>query len=395
MQVSELPTPMSCLDFAFEQNIKHRQVTVLEAPPHFCSILILSQRFHAAISATKPQKLFIRQCISPAVMSIPKTQKAILQPDVMSTEVVMTTNPVPTPNPSSTEHLIRVHTTAITNGELLWSRYFPPESSEKILVPCNDVAGTVVTAPDDSPFQPGTEVYARASFARTGCAREYTILLTEEMSKRPQNLSWAESAVVPMSAETAWQALFEHVGWEAKPGNGARGERIFITAASGGVGVWMVQLAKWAGAHVTATCGAKNVEWVKSLGADEVIDYTKTDIKQWASGEGKKVDVAIDCIGQKSLEDAWWTVKAGGTLISIYQPPEQKRPAGVEDNIRNLFFIMKPAGKQLRTVTELIESGIGKPALDSVFPVDRFQDAFQRVESGKTRGKVVLEFVAN
>lgn len=308
----------------------------------------------------------------------------------------MTTNPVPTAKPASTEHLIRVHTTAITNGELLWAQYFPlPEgtTSEKILVPCNDVAGTVITAPEDSPFQPGAEVYARANYDRTGCAREYTILLTEEMSKRPRNLSWAESAVVPMSAETAWQTLFEHVGWQPKASEGAKGKRIFITAASGGVGVWMVQLAKWAGAHVTATCGAKNVEWVKSLGADEVLDYTKTDIKQWASGEGHKVDVAIDCIGRKSLEDAWWTVKAGGTLISIYQPPEQKKPEGVEDNIKNFFFIMTSVGEQLRKVTELIESGIAKPALDSVFPVDEFKEAFKKVESGKTRGKVVLEFV--
>jgi NADPH:quinone reductase-like Zn-dependent oxidoreductase len=359
---------------------------------------MLPQSFRALVGPSRSQRLFARTFVSSTTMSIPKTQKAIFQPDVMSTEVIMTTDPVPTPKPSSSEHLIRVHTTAITNGELLWSRYFPPsksEAAEKVLVPCNDVAGTVVTAPEDSPFKPGTEVYARANYNRTGCAREYTILLTEEMSKRPQNLSWAESAVVPMSAETAWQALFEHVGWEAKAGEGAKGKRIFITAASGGVGVWMVQLAKWAGAHVTATCGANNVAWVKSLGADEVIDYKKTDIKQWASGEGKKVDVAIDCIGQKSLEDAWWTVKAGGTLISIYQPTEQKKPNGVEDNIRNFFFIMKTVGEQLRKLTDLIESGIGKPALDSVFPVDQFQDAFKKVESGKTRGKVVLEFVSN
>ena len=134
-------------------------------------------------------------------MALPQTQKALLQPDLMSTEVIMTTQPVPSPKPSSTEHLIRVHTTAITNGELLWSKNFPPDkeaSAGKVLVPCNDVAGTVVTAPEGSPFKKGTEVYARSSYLRTGSAREYSILLTEEMAKRPQNLSWAESAVVPM-----------------------------------------------------------------------------------------------------------------------------------------------------------------------------------------------------
>lgn len=343
-------------------------------------------------------RLFHHTFTSAASMAIPKTQKAIIQPDKKTTAVAMTTDPVPTPKPSSTEHLIRVHTTAITNGELHWTKNFPiPEEFARVktLIPCFDIAGTVVTAPESSPFQPGTEVYARASYLRTGCAREYTILWTEEMARRPRKLSWAESATVPMSAETAWQALFMHAGLEAKAGEGARGKRIFVTAASGGAGVWMVQLAKWAGAEVIGTCGADNVEWVRSLGADEVIDHTKTDIKEWARGKGKKVDVAIDCIGRKSLEDAWWVVNDGGALISIFQPPEQMKPAGVEGNIKGSFFIMKSNGKELQKVTELIEGGIGRPALDSVFPFDQFQEAFKKLESGKTRGKVVLDLGVN
>lgn len=324
-------------------------------------------------------------------MATPKIQQAIVQPDIMSTAVEMTTDPVPVAKPSTTEHLIRVRTAAITKGELLWSRYFDIKGDDKVLVPCNDVAGTVVTAPQDSPFQPGTEVYARSSYSRTGCARKYTILLTEEMAKRPQNLTWAESAVVPMSAETAWQALFEHAGLEAKVSEGAKGKRVFVTGASGGVGVWMVQLAKWAGAYVIATCGTANVEWVKSLGADEVLDYAKTDVKQWASQEGNRVDVVIDCIGQRSLEDAWNVVKEGGILMSIAQPPEQVKPKDIGGNIKNFFFIMNPNGEQLGRITELIELGVGKPALDSVFPFDQFQEAFKRLETGRTRGKVVLD----
>lgn len=332
-------------------------------------------------------------------MAIPRVQKAIVQKDKMTTEVCMIPdNPVPTPNLSSNEHLVRVHTTAITNGELLWSKNFPlPEelAVQKILIPCNDVAGTVITAPESSPFQPGTEVYARSSYRRAGCAREHTILLTEEMAIRPRRLSWAESAVVPMSVETAWQALFIHAGFKPQAGDGATGKRIFVTAASGGVGVWMVQLAKWAGADVVGTCGPNNVEWVKSLGADEVIDYTKTDIKQWAAEEGNKVDLAIDCIGRKPLEDAWWVVKEGGTLISIFRQPEETKPAGAGENIKSLFFIMNSDGEQLRKVTDLIEGGFGQPALDSVFQFEQFQDAFTKVENGKTRGKVVLDLVAS
>lgn len=108
-------------------------------------------------------------------MAIPNTQRAILQPDKMSTSVSMITDhPVPNPDFAADEHLVRVHATAITNGELLWSRYFPlPEGSIKVLVPCNDIAGTVVAAPQSSPYRPGTEVYARSSYARTGCARDF------------------------------------------------------------------------------------------------------------------------------------------------------------------------------------------------------------------------------
>jgi hypothetical protein len=395
VSMPELPTSSLPSDNGVTKYKNHLLLRIIVT--HLIHILgeqMLPRNLRVTVSAAKLYKFALRSYSTPVAMSLPKVQKALLQPDVMSTEVVMITQPVPTPKPSSDEHLIRVHTTAITNGELLWSKNFPPDkdaSAGKVLVPCNDVAGTVVTAPENSPFKPGTEVYARSNYLRTGCAREYTILLTEEMAKRPQNLSWAESAVVPMSAETAWQALFEHVGWEPKAGEGAKGQRVFITAASGGVGVWMVQLAKWAGAHVTATCGTKNIDWVKSLGADEVIDYTKTNIKEWASGEGKKVDVVIDCIGGKSLEDAWWTVTAGGTLISINGYTEKAKPAGAADNVRSFFFIMKTVGEQLQKVTDLIESGIGKPALDSVFPIDQFQDAFKRVASGKASGKVVLD----
>jgi NADPH:quinone reductase-like Zn-dependent oxidoreductase len=141
-----------------------------------------------------------------------------------------------------------------------------------------------------------------------------------------------------------------------------------------------------------ATCGTANVEWVKEIGADEVIDYTKTDVKTWASGNGKKVDLVVDSIGRKALEDSWWAVKNGGHLISLFQPPEQMKPTGVEDNIGTEFFIMETNGEQLHKVTELIEEGVTvKAAVDSVWPLAQYQEAFKKLESRKTRGKVVLE----
>jgi len=303
-------------------------------------------------------------------------------------------HPVPIPDFAANEHLVRVHTTAITNGELLWPKNFPPPepyASSKTLVPCNDIAGTVVSAPASSPYQPGTEVYARTNYLRAGCARPYAILAIEEMAERPRSLSWAESAAVPMSAETAWQALFVHADLAAEKGTGAKGQRVFVTAASGGVGVWMVQLAKWAGAEVVGTCSKGNVGWVASLGTDEIVDYTSTNIREWASEGSNKADIVIDCIGGKALEDAWWVVKQGGTIVSIFQPPEEKRPESAPMVAKSMFFVMNSDGAQLKQVTALIEQGVAKPALDSLYPFERFQDAFDKVASGKTRGKVALD----
>lgn len=189
--------------------------------------------------------------------------RAIIQPSKDSKQLTLTTRPVPIPKPN--EHLIRIHTTAPTNSELLWPKNFPiPEAFARELVPCYDMAGTVITALSDSPFTVGNEVYARTNYYRTGTAQEYSTAPTGELSLRPKRLTWAESATVPMSAETAWQALFVHAGLKPKAGAGAKGKRIFVTAASGGVGTWVVQLARWAGAEVVGTCDPANVEYVKT-----------------------------------------------------------------------------------------------------------------------------------
>lgn len=196
-----------------------------------------------------------------------------------------------------------------------------------------------------------------------------------------------------MSAETAWQALFVHAGLAARKGS-ARGKKVFVTAASGGAGVWMVQLAKWAGAEVIGTCSTANIEDVRSLGADVVLDYTKADIKQWAADKSNQADLVIDCIGGKVLEDAWWVVKEEGTLLSIFQPPEQKKPIDAPANVNNSFFVMSTSGEQLRKVSSLVDQGM-RPALDSVVLFDEYQRAFDKLASGRTKGKIVLDLMAH
>ncbi|KAG4425590.1 hypothetical protein IFR04_001287 [Cadophora malorum] len=327
-----------------------------------------------------------------ATTTLPKTMRALFQPNPQSTKLILSTVPLPIPKPD--EHLIRIHTAAITNGELLWPKNFAVDIPGKETTPLYDMAGTIITAAVESPFKPGDEVYSRTSYAHTGSGREYTVCPLAELALRPKSISWAETATVGMSAETAYQALFVQAGLEPEAGTGAKGTRIYITAASGSVGSWVVQLAKWAGAEVVASCSADSFERVKSLGADELLDYRTADIKIWASDPSKKVDLVIDCIGRKSLADAWYAVKPEGTVISIFQPPEQQKPADLEDEgrgVRNFFFIQEPIGEHLKFVTERWERAGFKASLDSVFPLDRFEAAIERLESGKARGKVVLD----
>ncbi|KAH8799689.1 hypothetical protein F5884DRAFT_113948 [Xylogone sp. PMI_703] len=330
-----------------------------------------------------------------ATNNLPTTIRALWQGDhKQPTHITLTKTTLPVPKPGTDEHLIRVHAAVITSGELFWPIYFPPPNPEKEPVPVYDIAGTVITAPQNSPFKPGDEIYARTNFYRTGSGREYTIATTEELALRPKNISWAEAASIPMSAQTAWQALFEKADLRPEPGVGGAGKRIFVAAASGAVGQWLVQLAHWIGAEVLASCGSSNVEHVKSLGAKEVISRG-TDIKQWAASNAK-ADIVYDCYGKETLADAWWLVKDDGLLISIVQPPEDMKPAELEDKkVNNFFFIVKPIGAHLEQITKGVEENRFVPTLDSVYPLEKFEEAFAKVESGRTRGKVALDMGVN
>ena len=324
----------------------------------------------------------------------PKTMRAVVQPDANEQHLVLTQRDVPTANHEADEHLIRVHSIAPCARELLWPKYFPPPARE--LIPCYDLAGTVVTTPDASPFRPGDEVYARTDYVRPGCARDYTIATTRELAHRPKGLSWVESAAIPLSSQTAWQALFVQAGFGDLESGNWKGKRVLVTAASGGVGLWVVQLAKLAGATVIGTCGPDNVELAKSLGASEVINYRATDLKDWGQSAGNKVDVVIDCVGKKSLEDSWWCVKDGGILISICEPPKQVQPEGYDGkDVKELFFIMEANGAHLEAITRLVEAGTCRGFVDSVWPLEQFNEAFKRMDSGHARGKIIIDLSLN
>ncbi|KAF2095620.1 NAD(P)-binding protein [Rhizodiscina lignyota] len=289
-------------------------------------------------------------------------------------------------------NLISVRATSLTSGELFW----PEPNSLEFPIPGFDMAGVVISPASRSEFKTGDEVYALTSFSRAGAAREQQIALDAELALKPKSLSWEEAATVPLSALTASQALFVYAGLSALPQDNEKdGEkkRVLVTAASGGVGVWAVQFASRAGAFVVATCGPSNIDFVKELGAHEVLDYTNTNLSQWVQeDDSRRFDIVIDCKGGDTLAEAWTVVKPSGFLNSVAQPAETKKPAtGVAEGVRTHWFIVDPDGGQLELVSNLIESGKCKAIVDSIWSLDDWREAFQRLDSGHARGKVVLK----
>jgi NADPH:quinone reductase-like Zn-dependent oxidoreductase len=332
--------------------------------------------------------------------NLPSQQKAVIF-NTKSNALSFTTN---APLPSiPEEHLIKVHSTAITNGELGWAPFvnWPEEH-----VPCYDVSGTIITEVEGSPFKKGDKVFGRVMADREGTARQYATILPSETAKVPSGISMVDASSVPMSAHTAWQALFEkglltgdfkNVPFVNEKnevvGGQAKGKRILVLGAAGGVGLNAVQFAKFAGAHVVGTASGKNEAFLKQLGADEIIDYTKTSVKEWINAEdSRKFDLVFDCVGRNSMLDGWNGVKDNGFFISVvpgFREPDGGKPAGVT----SVWFVMEARGEELAAIGKFIAKGLLKTNVDSVWKIEEFEQAFAKTASGHARGKVVIKVV--
>lgn len=270
--------------------------------------------------------------------------------DPAGLEVTRIAAPVPGPD----EKLVRVHAAAITRTELTW---FPDRLPA---IPSFEIAGVVEGT--------GEEVFALLPFDRDGGARELVATPASVLAPKPAALSYVEAAALPMPALTAWQALFDH-------GRLAPGERVLILGGAGGVGSVAVQLAKWHGAHVVATASTGNIEFVRSLGADEVIDHTTEDFTQI-----EPVAVVFDTAGGENLRRAPAVLATGGRLVSV-----------AEDEPEGVYFIVEPNGAQLAEIGRLVDAGKVKPLVDATFPLADARAAFERSLAGSRRGKIVIE----
>ncbi len=266
----------------------------------------------------------------------------------------------------------------------------------------NDVAGIVVRVGSKvSRFKPGDEVYARPDKDRIGAFAQFIAMNEADVAMKPKNLTMEEAASIPLVALTAWQVLVERANLQ-------KGQKVLIHAGSGGVGTIAIQLAKYLGAVVATTTSTSNVDLVKSLGADVVIDYKTQNFEEVL----KDYDVVLNSLGTDTLEKSLRALKPGGKLISISGPPD---PAFAKQNgsgwllqqvmrllsfgirrkskrhqVSYSFLFMTANGGQLGKITALIEAGVIKPVVDRVFRFEKANEALAYVETGRAKGKVVI-----
>jgi NADPH:quinone reductase-like Zn-dependent oxidoreductase len=267
----------------------------------------------------------------------------------------------------------------------------------------NELAGIVVRAGSRvRRFRPGDEVYARPHQDRIGTFAEFISMNEDDVAIKPKTLSMEEAASIPLVGLTAWQALIERASLK-------KGQKVLIHAGSGGVGTFAIQLAKHVGAIAATTTSAANVDLVKSLGADVVIDYKKDDFEKVLHD----YDLVLNSLGKNVLEKSLRVLKPGGKLISISGPPDPDfakdigstwifrlvmrllsyriRKKANRQHVSYSFLSMRASGDQLREISSLIDSGIIRPVVDRVFPFEATKEALAYVEKGRAKGKVIVK----
>lgn len=311
------------------------------------------------------------------------------------------------PMPSNGEHdvLVEIHAASlnpidfkIKEGKVkfLLSYKFP-------LILGNDFSGVVVKVGERvKAFKPGDEVYGRPRKSRIGTLAEFIAVHEDDIWLKPQNLTFEEAASIPLVGLTTYQAFSDILHLQ-------KGQKILIHAGSGGVGTFAIQLAKRMGAFVATTASDKGYELVKSLGADLIINYKKENFEEMLTG----YDAVFDTLGGDVLEKSFRILKPGGQIVSVSGMPNAR--FGKEANLgwmktamlsivsrkitalerktqtKYHFLFMKASGAQWKILTEMIEAGQIKPVIDKVYQLKDTAQAFDYLESGRAKGKVIVK----
>lgn len=298
-------------------------------------------------------------------------------PDVLSIDEI------PMPEPAADEVLIRVHATSVNPvdwkiREGLRKEKFP---SKLPLTLGWDVSGVVEQVGEKvSIFRKGDEVYGRPDPTKNGAYAEYIVVKANLLSIKPISIGHTEAAAVPLAGLTAWQGLFDH-------GLLKEGQKVLIHAAAGGVGTYAVQFAKSKGAYVIGTASDQNIDFLKRLGADEVIDYNMDNFETILSD----IDLVLDTIGGDTQLKSIEVLKIGGRLITTLAPEfvTEAKPK----NVHLTAYMAQSFPEQLAEIATMIDAGKVKPIIDQVLPFTEARSAHIRSEEGHTRGKIVLQVI--
>ncbi len=286
----------------------------------------------------------------------------------------------PKPIPKDNQVLVRVHATAITPTEFDWYPTFhTPEGGMRLfpIILGHEFSGVVeAVGPDCTGVQIGDSIYGLSDWFMDGAQAEYCVTAPANIAPKPATLDHTQAAAVPISALTAWQGLIDRAHLSA-------GQRVLIHGAAGGVGNFAVQIARYQKAHVVVTASSANTDFVKALGADDVIDYRITPFETVVGD----VDVVLDTVGGDTRDRSWGVLKKGGRLVTIAADAEGVR----EQRVRDAFFIVEPNRNQLIDISRLIDTGILRPVAGSVFSIENFLQAY---EQKPARGKNVLRITA-
>lgn len=311
---------------------------------------------------------------------------------------------VPEPTLGADEVLVQIHAAGVNllDAKLRDGEFKPILPYKLPLILGHDMAGTVVkVGPKATRFKVGDEVYSRVPDFRIGTFAEMIAVSEASLAAKPKTLTMEEAASVPLVALTAWQALVEVAKLRA-------GQKVFIQAGSGGVGIIAIQLAKHIGAYVATTASAGSADWLRSLGADLVIDYKTQDFE----AELRDYDVVLHSQDASALDKSLNVLRPGGRLVSITGPATPAFAAAVkapwflkpvfwalsrgtyrkarQRGVSFDFLFMTANGAQLKKVAALMDAGHVRTVIDRVYPFVETNAAIARVESGRAKGKVVI-----
>ncbi len=277
---------------------------------------------------------------------------------------------VPVPSPGQGEVLVQVRATAVTAQELTWPEEWPA-------IPCHDLSGVVAhPGSGDIGWREGDEVFGLVGFDRPGAAAEYVTVPGADLALKPASADHVAAAAIPLGALTAWQAL--HVHADLQPG-----QHVLVHGGGGGVGAYTVQVAAAHGARVTATASTRDTEYVASLGAQQVIDYTGR-----FEDQVRDVDVVVDPVGGDTTTRSWQVLRPGGILVAIAAQPDGQ---GGRTDVRSVFFVVEPNGQQLGQLASLMDEGQLRAAVSAVFGLGQLPEAFAAQQARKQPGKVIID----